>query len=143
MLAFLQRFFPTKKFPAPVLTQLQVEGIIVLEDGVGGSITYRDFRAPGRYSGWRRVGMKASVVLTRVRLMAMNHSAVGGSSPIIDVPLTDPRIRKLTASEKKKGVLSIEFDVAIFHNDWSGTIEYRFRTPQAQQLTGKLHELIG
>jgi hypothetical protein len=29
-------------------------------------------------------------------------------------------------------VLLIAFDAALFHNDWSGAIEYRFHTPQAE-----------
>ena len=32
------------------------------------------------------------------------------------------------------------FYAALFHDDWLGTIEYRFRTEQAQVLLDRLHE---
>jgi hypothetical protein len=57
---------------------------------------------------------------------------LAASSPIINVPLTDARLLRLNISLEKHDVLLIAFDASLFHNDWSGAIEYRFRTAQAQ-----------
>jgi hypothetical protein len=39
--------------------------------------------------------------------------------------------------------LLIAFDPALFHPDWSGTMEYRFRTTEAEVFVEKLRERIG
>lgn len=123
--------------PGPLLTRLRGEGVLLLEEGVRGSVTYRDFRAPGRYSRWKRQWYTSSIALTRTRLVALRHS-----SPIINVPLRDERIRQLRLSLEGGQTLLVAFDAAVFHDDWSGTIEYRFRTPQAQLLIDAVREQV-
>ena len=125
----LYRLFGLGGIPGPLLARLKGEGVLLLDEGVRGSATYRDFRAPGRYYRWRRQWYASSVALTRVRLVALRRS-----SPIIDVPLADGRIRRLRLSREGGDTLLVAFDAALFHGEWSGTIEYRFRTPQAQSF---------
>ena len=128
--SFLYRLFGVGKIPERLRSQLQSEGIILLDEAVKGSVTYRDFRRPGKRDGWRRQWYIASIALTKVRLLALWNT-----NPIINVPLTDERIRAMRYSLEKDGaVLCIAFDAGLFHDDWSGTIEYRFRTPEAQRF---------
>jgi len=132
--SFLYRFFGVGKIPEPLRSQLQSEGIILLDEAIKGSVTYRDFRKPGRQDGWRRQWYIASIALTKVRLLALWNT-----NPIINVPLADERIRAMRYSLEKNGtVLCIAFDARLFHDDWSGTIEYRFRTPEAQRFLEQL-----
>ena len=133
----LYRLFGLGGIPGPLLTRLQGEGVLLLDEGVRGSATYRDFRAPGRYSRWRRQWYTSSVALTRVRLVALRRS-----SPIIDVPLAGGRIRRLRLSREGGDTLLVAFDAGLFHGDWSGMIEYRFRTPQAQRFIDAVHEQV-
>ena len=123
----LYRLFGLGKISQPLLKQLKSEGVLLLDEGVPGTVTYRNFRSPSRYSNWRREWFTASIALTQVRLIALRPS-----SPIIDVPLTDERIRRLSLSQEGSTTLVVAFDAALFHDNWSGAIEYRFRTPQAQ-----------
>jgi hypothetical protein len=125
--AVLYRLFGLGKIPEPLLAQLESEGILLLDEGIRGSVTYRNFRAPWRYSNWKRQWYTASIGLTGTRLIALRNS-----TPIINVPLTDQRICQLRLSREGDDTLLVAFDAGLFHDDWSGTIEYRFRTPQAQ-----------
>lgn len=131
--SILYRFFGVGKIPAQYEAALKSEGIILSDEGIKGSVTYIDFRSPGKYSGWRRQWYTASIALTQSRLAAYRSTM-----PIIDVPLTDERFRQLNFSLEENGALLVAFDASLFHNDWSGKIEYRFQTPQAQAFLDKI-----
>jgi len=133
----LYRLFGLGKTPAQLMTTLESEGILALDEGIKGSVTYRDFRAPGKYSAWRRQWFTGSIILTRARLVSLQSL-----SQAIDVPLTDERIRSMRISVEKEDTLLIAFDPSLFHPDWSGTIEYRFRTAEAKAFVEKLREQI-
>lgn len=129
------KLFGVGKIPGQLAAALKSEGILLMDEGIRGSATYRNFRSPVRYANWKRQWYTASIVLTEVRLVALRYSR-----PIIDVPLTDERIRGLRFSLEESDTLQVAFDAALFHDDWSGTIEYRFRTPQAQVFLDLLRE---
>jgi hypothetical protein len=132
----LHRLFGVK-MPVPLAEQLKDEGVLLSAEKVKGSVTYIDFRAPGRHANWRRVWYRASIALTGLRLVAMQES-----QPLIDVPLADERIRRMQFSLEKEDTLLVAFDASLFHQDWSGKIEYRFRTEQAQAFLDKLRERV-
>ena len=134
----LYRWFGIGKIPADFLATLKSEGILALDEGIKGSVTYRDFRAPGKYSAWRRQWFTGSIILTKLRLVSIQSL-----SQAINVPLADERIRNLQISIEKKDTLLIAFDPSLFHTDWSGTIEYRFRTTEAEAFVEELRARIG
>ena len=131
------RLFGVGKMPAQLAATLKSEGIILLDEGIKGSVTYLNFRAPGRHADWRRQWFTASIAITETRLLALQYS-----NTAINVPLTDERLRKMQFSVEEDGTLLISFDPALFHTDWSGTLEYRFKTEQAQAFLDKLREHI-
>ena len=133
----LYRLFGAGKIPEQLAAQLKGEGLLMSDEGIKGTVTYLDFRAPGQYSNWRRQWYTASLALTEVRLLGRRHSQT-----IIDVPLADERIRRMQFSVEEGETLLVAFDAALFHADWSGKIEYRFRTPQAQLFLDKLRGRI-
>jgi hypothetical protein len=129
----LYRLFGVGKIPAQWRATIESEGIVLIDEGIGGSVTYRDFRAPGRRSSWRKVAFSGSIALTKTRLLAMQYA-----SPLVNVPLDDDRLREMQFSVESEDKILIAFNANLFHNDWSGTIEYRFRTPQAQAFVKSL-----
>jgi hypothetical protein len=135
--SLLYRLFGVGKIPEALMSQLQSEGILSLDEGVKSSVTYRNFSAPGKRFSWRRQWFAASIVLTKSRLLALRHS-----NAIINVPLADKRIRAMQFSLENTTGLCAAFDGALFHPDWSGTIEYRFRTREAARLLELLRQLI-
>src|SRR5712692_10290671 len=108
----LYRLFGIGKIPEQFIATLKSEGILALDEGIKGSITYPDFRAPGKYSAWRRQWFTGSIILTQVRLVSLISL-----SQAIDVPLTDERIRSMRFSVEKEGNLLIAFDRSLFHSE--------------------------
>jgi hypothetical protein len=131
--ALLYRLFGVGKLPSAVVATLTEEGILLSDEGIGGSVTYRNFRRPGRYSGYRRVGLVTSIALTNRRLAAFS-----GNDAVLDVELKDPRIKQMAFSVEPSGALLAAFDASLFHDDWSGSLEYRFRTPLAQEIIDQI-----
>ena len=134
----LYRLFGVGRIPRQWRTMLESEGLVLVDEGIAGSVTYRDFRAPGKRSAWRKVAFTGSIALTKTRLLALQYA-----NPAINIPLDDERFKQLRISVEGKETLLVAFDASLFHNDWSGTMEYRFRTSQAQTLFETLHERIG
>jgi hypothetical protein len=130
----LYRLFGIGKISEPLRAQLQNEGIVLMDEAVKGSVTYRDFSAPGKRDLWRRQWYIGAIALTKVRLLTLS-----GNKPTINVPVADERIHSMRYSVEKNGtVLCIAFDAGLFHADWSGTIEYRLRTQEAQRFVDLL-----
>jgi hypothetical protein len=122
-----------RKVAAAYRSQLQPEGIVLFEEDVKGSMTFRNFRSPGTYYSSRKVLITSLVALTKTRLLALK-----GSGPIIDVPFTDERLRRMKFSLEGEKTLLVAFDANLFQPEWSGEIEYRFKTSQARRLLGLL-----
>jgi hypothetical protein len=133
--SLLYRLFGIGRIPKLLNDTLHIEGIVVADEGVPATVTYRNFRAPGRYSSWRKQGFVGSVVVTNVRLVALMYGNFA-----VNVPFTDERIRKLNISVEA-GRLLMAFDPSVFHDDWSGGIEYRFRTEQAADIIKWIQDL--
>jgi hypothetical protein len=129
----LYRLFGVGKIPWQLRSQLQLERVVLIDEGIAGSVTFLDFRAPGRYSSWRKQWFSGAIALTEARLVAQQYS-----NRAIDVPLTDERLRSMRFAVEAGSTLVVAFDASLFHQDWSGTIEYRFRTPMAQAFRDKL-----
>jgi hypothetical protein len=129
----LYRLFGIGKIPAQSSSAIQSEGVIISDEGVKGSTTYLNFRSPQRRSNWRKVWYTAAIALTNVRILGFHFS-----NPIIDVPFTDQRFKGLKFSLEDENTLLVAFDASLFHSDWSGNIEYRFKTEYAQELLDKL-----
>lgn len=133
--SLLYRLFGVGRIPKLVGDRLRMEGIVVADEGIPGSVTYRDFRSPGRYSSWRKQGFIGSVVVTNIRLVCLMQSRFA-----VDVPFTDARIHQLQIS-RERDRLVIALDASLFHDDWSGTIEYRYRTSQAAEIIKWIQDL--
>jgi hypothetical protein len=133
--SLLYRWFGLGKIPKLLNDTLRIEGIVVADEGVPGSVTYRNFRAPGKYFSRRKQGFVGSVVVTNNRLVALMYSSFA-----VNVPFTDERIRQLQISVEGDRLL-IAFDPKLFHDNWSGAIEYRFRTAQSAEMIKWIHDL--
>lgn len=133
----LYRLFGIGKIPTALEEQLRREFVIFEEEGIPGSATFRDFLSAGRYAKWSRQWYTASLALTEARLLALRYSR-----PIVDVPLTDQRLREMRIESERADTLLIAFDAHLFHLSSRGKIEYRFRTPQAGFYSQKIQERI-
>ena len=129
----LYRLFGVGRMPQQWRATIDSEGVVLFDEGIGGSITYRDFRAPGKRFAWRKVAFSGSIALTKTRLVALQYA-----NPAINVPLDEPRLKQMQFSVEGEDKLLVAFNANLFHNDWSGTIEYRFRTEHARSFVKEL-----
>jgi hypothetical protein len=133
--------FKVGRIPMALMKELQSQVIEVYDEGIHCSLTFKNFKAPGRRETWRRIWFGGAIALTASRLVALSGTRFttgialsddGGR--LINVPSDDDRFRLMSVSLDKPDRLVIAFDASLFHHDWSGELEYRFRTQQAQHL---------
>jgi hypothetical protein len=131
--SYLYRLFGVGGLPAALRPALEMEGILVIDEGVRGSITYRNFRGFGRYSSYRKNGFSGTIVLTGKRIIGFAFK-----KRILNVGLTDPRLSQLEIEAEDKNRLKIAFEAGIFHEKAAGRIEYRYRTAHAAEIATRL-----
>ena len=131
----LYKLFGIGKMPGREASEIEQEGVILFDEGFKGTKTYINFRAPWRYSNWKRQWSTASIALTNARLLAFQYALKE-----IDVPLSDARFGELKFSVEEDGALLVAFDASLFHDDTTGNLEYRFYTPLAQNFIEKINE---
>ena len=115
--------------PPDVVRALRSEGMLFSDDGVRASTTYKNFRSPGRISNWRREWFPGSLALSRTRLVGYR-----GQHPLIDISLEDERILKIDFTLEEPETFVVAFDAGLFQSNWSGSLEYRFKTPTAKPI---------
>ncbi len=131
--SFFYKLFGAGKVPARYREIVEAEGIVLLDQGLSGSVTFRNFRAPGKRYSWRRKWIVGSLVITQQHFLAF-----GFFQQLIGVPLQDKHLKELTCSLLKPGILSISYDAGAFHENWSGTVECRFGTDKASEFIQSL-----
>lgn len=131
--SLLHQVFGLGKIPKAMVPVLEQEGIIMKEEGISGSVTFRNFRAPWKRYGYRRNWFLGSIVITEKRFAAFQFS-----KPIINVSLEKDHLDKLRRTLEGEDTLCVQFDAADFHEDWSGAIACRFTTPDARLFLERL-----
>ncbi len=80
--SILYRAFGIGKIPKHLLQIIEEEGIVLIDEGISGSVVFRNFRAPGRRHGYCKKWFIGSIVLTRKHILTFQFS-----KQIIGVPL--------------------------------------------------------
>ena len=125
------------KLPEKQIAAFRSEGLLVIDEWIKAKLTYLHFKAPGKRFGYKTVWFRSSIVVTKMRIFATAYSKLA-----IDVPFTDERIRAMQFAGESDGKLLIRFDASLFHPEWSGTLEYRFKMPDAQQFLDEIKKQI-
>jgi hypothetical protein len=119
---------------------LESEGVVLVEEGLPGSIRYANFKAPGRRYRGKITGECFGLGISEQRLALYCRS---GRVKLIDQPFTEPRLSALDVSlDGEDGVaLLIDYDRAAVPKV-SGQMTIRARTPNAptvvEQLSARL-----
>ena len=127
--SFLYKLFGIGKIPKRYREIIHSEGVVFFDEGLNGSVTFRNFRAPGKRFSWRRKWIVGSLVITQQHFLAF-----GFFQQLIGVPLQDKLLKELACILLKPGVLSISYDAGAFHEGWSGSVECRFCTDKATEF---------
>ena len=134
----LHRVFGAGRIPSDMLPTLQNEGVLYLEEGRRGTITYRNYSTPGRYTSWRKQGFVGALALSSQRIVVY-----GWSARLMDLLYSEPVSKQVAFSCETPTRLLAAFNANAFHKDRSGQIELRFNTPQAEQALQHLRSKIG
>ena len=129
----LHRLFGLGKMPKKYAPTLRGEGIILIVEGIGGSITLKQFKAPGRRHSWKRSWFTGCLVLTE-----QTFAAFALMRPLVFVPLADKRLSELRCSVEEGVTLLVTYDASLFNEKWSGIVECRFKTAKAQLFLEQL-----
>jgi len=125
----LYRLFRVGGIPKRLRPILEDEGIIVADEGIGGWLITRDFRAPGRRFRNRAEGFTGFLAITSKRVVAFAYG-----KPVINVPVDDPRLSGFEVRLNHPAQLEISFEASVFRPGWQGRMVLRFDTPKARQF---------
>jgi len=123
------RLFGLGRIPRRLRDSLGVEGVRVLDEGIRVSVTYRNYRSPGKWFAWKRSTGSGAVVMTQRRLFVSFYRW-----PILDIERADSRLHRITMSVPATDVLELAFDAADLDSSRSGEVTIRLRTSQASTL---------
>ena len=107
----LYQLFRLGRVPKAFSAQIQQERLVLHDEGICGSLTFRNFRAPGKRCRWKRLWFDGAIVLTHERLFAFMRSR-----QIVGVSWDDPKIKNLNFFLKDDNLLCIEFDASTFED---------------------------
>jgi len=125
----LFRLFGLGRIPPALLADLEGEGIVVQDEGVGGWLVERNLVKPGRRSLYRVSSFTGFLAVTRKRILAQTYWTAQ-----LDQPVNDPRVSALHVAFPKANRLTLAFDYNTFRPDWHGQVELRFNTAQASRF---------
>ena len=128
----LYSLFGLGQLPRKYAPTLQQEGVVLIDEGISGSVTFKRFKAPGRRYSWKRSWFTGCLVLTE-----QTFAAFAFARPLIFVPRDDARLRALHCN-MENGKLLVAFDASLFTEQTSGIVECRFNTEKAQMFLEQL-----
>jgi hypothetical protein len=127
--SILYRLFRLGSIPRRLRPVLRDEGIVLAEEGIPGRLVTRDLKGPGKRYLLRSEGFSGSLVITRRRIVCFTYW-----KRQINISVEDPRLAELRVSQPNPDTLVIGFESSVFRDGWSGQIEFRFGTDQAERF---------
>ena len=120
---------------------LESEGLVVLEEGLTGSIKYSHFKAPGKRFNGKVTGECFGLGISERRLALYCRS---GRVKLIDQPFTEPRLSAIDVSvdDNDRVALLIDYD-RVDVPKVSGQMTIRARTPNATMVVEELNSRLG
>ena len=120
---------------------LESEGLVLIEEGLRGSVRYRRFRAPGRRHYGKVTGERIGLAISKERFVVYCRS---GSVKLIDTPFSSPRLSMLDISLQGDDTVAIriDYDRADVENV-SGEITISAKTPNAASIVDQLRTRVG
>lgn len=133
--SLLYRLFGLGRIPKKLRPLLDSEGVVIAEEGMGGSFIARDFKAPGKRYRRRREGFSGSLVVTKKRIICTTFARRQ-----INISVDDPKLSSLHVERPARHTLSLSFEASDFHPDRRGVLEFRFKTERANEFFDILRE---
>ena len=141
MTAFFARLLMgTGKLPERVRGELQSEGLVLIEEGLTGSVRYAHFKAPGRRHYGTIIGARVGIGVSRERLAVYSRS---GRAKLIDSPFSTEGLDfvEVTAEDEDRLIIHIDYDRGAVP-DISGKVGIHARTPDARSIAEQIRTRI-
>jgi hypothetical protein len=139
---FLARFrLGNGKLDPKLRAAVRAEGLVLIEEGLRGSVRYRRFKAPGRRHHGKVTGERLGLAISEERFVVYCRS---GSTKLIDSPFSDPRLSMLDVSLQGNDTVSLRIDYdRVGVPKVSGEIAIMVRTPNAATIVEQLRVRLG
>jgi len=117
-------------------SELESEGLVLLEEGLPGSVRYTHFKAPGRRMHGKVTPERMALGLSRKRFVVYCKS---GRAKLADSEFTSPNLRGVDVSLEgdDKVVIKIDYDKLEVERV-SGQIALHIRTGSARRVVDEL-----
>lgn len=135
--SFLYRWFGVGKVPKGAAANIEQETVVFRQEGLSGSIGFRNFRAPGRRHGAKRSWFIGSLVLTEQHLLGF-----GFSQQVLGLAWDSPQASKLKIFVEGEFTLCVQYEGADFNPDWSGEVTVRYRLEKASRIAQDIKRRI-
>ena len=124
------------RLPADLRGAIATELLVMLEEELPGSVTYRDYRTPKRYSKLRKRGVMGSIALTDRRLLVWaNHVKH------VNVPHDDPLRAGIKVKLDQPDWICVSYDAGAADPSRSGQVEVRLHTTRASTIAWLCRDL--
>lgn len=131
---FTRLLLGSGRLPRMVRDQVDVEDVLLLAESLTGTLTFRNYKAPGRRSKLRKVGIAGAVCITDKRLLVW-----GARGKLVDVPREDQRFAQIEVEAEEPEKALFAWEAGLFHDNRSGRVEVRLHPVQAAYVC----ELVG
>ncbi len=128
--------FKLGAIPKRLRATLDLEGILVADEGMRGWIISKNVKGPGRRYIYRARGFSGCLVVTRKRILCFTYW-----QSQIDIAIDDPRISQIFVDIPREGRLTISFELSVFRDGWAGVIEFRFKTRKAHEFYAAMRSI--
>ncbi len=87
--------------------ELESEGLVLIEEGLSGSLRYKRFKAPGRYHDGKVTPQRMGLGISEQRFVVYCRS---GRGKLLDTPFSNPRLEAIDISLKDENRIAIRVD---------------------------------
>jgi hypothetical protein len=117
-------------------TALELESLVLIEEGLPGKIRFERFRSPGRRFYGKVTFERIGLAVTEERFVVYARS---GRAKLVDTEFSDPRMRMLDVSSEDESMVEIRIDYDRGEvPDVSGVITIAARTANAATIVDEL-----
>lgn len=134
--SILFKLFRVGAIPRKQRPVLELEEIIVADEGMGGWLITKNVKGPGKRFINRAEGFSGWLAITKKRIVCYTYW-----KRQINISLEDPKIYQISVNVPREKLLSLSCESSVFRDGWSGSIEFRFKTEKAQQFYNVLKSI--
>ena len=131
----------TGKLKPELKAALEAEGVVLVEEGLLGSVRYRHFKAPGKRFHGKITGERMGLGISQERVVVYCRS---GKGKLIDTEFGNPRWDwvEVAVDNDEAVAFRVDYDKQTEEPKISGQLTVRARTPNAHRIVQELQSRI-